>query len=170
MENNISLQFMDTIETLFSSREAGAVLLPLEARQVHHTNELSGVKVLVVDDAPDILLVLSRMLRREGAQVVIASSASEAFEKLSRVRPDIIVSDIAMPDETGYDLVQKIRRMQFEEGGGTPAIALTAFGGVVEKSVSFTSGFQLHLTKPVDPQTLVNAIRSLVVPKSNLPN
>lgn len=131
---------------------------------------LNGTVVLLVDDAPDVLHILSRILRKHGAEVITATSAPEAYKQLQYMKPDVIVSDIAMPGETGHDLMKKIRNLDIQEGGGTPAIALTAFSADADREASLSSGYQAHLTKPVQPPVLVHTIRTLVVPESNLAN
>lgn len=131
---------------------------------------LSGLSVLLVDDAPEVLLVVSRMLKKMGAQVQTAERADDALRKLKQSLPDVIISDIAMPEQSGHDLMKKIRSLDMSSGGGTPGIAITAFTGETEKKLSLTSGYQVHLTKPIEPAVLVRAIRSLVVPPSQIPH
>src|SRR5207248_1550455 len=90
----------------------------------HRTTELGGVRVLVVDDQPDAREVIATILRRAGAEVGTAGSAQEALENFWKTRPDILVSDVAMPDRDGFDLIRTLRELPESEGGKTPAIAL----------------------------------------------
>ena len=126
------------------------------------TSSLSGTDVLVVDDDPDTLAMLATLLRLHGAEVATAASAEEARTVLSRAVPDVLVSDIAMPREDGYDLIRQVRHMSPEHGGLVPAIALTARTSLEDRTASLDSGFQLHLNKPVDPETLISAIVQLL--------
>jgi signal transduction histidine kinase/DNA-binding response OmpR family regulator len=119
---------------------------------VHPVN---GVRVLVVDDDADARDMIAVMLRRAGAQVTTVSSASEAMDTLPVDRPDVLVSDIAMPDEDGYSLIRQIRRLRVEDGGETPAIALTAYAREEDRARAIAEGFQSHLAKPVDPRDLL---------------
>jgi CheY-like chemotaxis protein len=124
--------------------------------------ELKNVNVLVVDDDPFIREVVQVMLRLAGARVAVAESAPEAFDMLQRLRPDVLISDIRMPGEDGYSLMRKVRELPADDGGATPAIAITAFGQEEDRSRAQAAGFQVHLTKPLDPDELREAIRSLV--------
>jgi CheY-like chemotaxis protein len=124
--------------------------------------DLKHVKVLVVDDDPFIREVVTVMLRLAGALVAVAESAAEGFDMLMHMRPDVLVSDIRMPGEDGYSLMRRVRKLAPELGGHTPAIAITAFGQEEDRARAERAGFQLHLTKPLDPEELREAIRSLV--------
>jgi PAS domain S-box-containing protein len=126
--------------------------------------DLSGTRALVVDDQPDALALVGEILAHAGAIVATAHSANEAFEKLLEFKPDILVSDIGMPEMDGHDLLQCVRRLAPSDGGQTPAIALTAYasGEDVERCVA--SGFQSHIAKPVDPEHLVRLVGNLARP------
>ena len=126
------------------------------------TSSLAGTAVLVVDDDPDTLAMLATLLKLHGAEVTTAASAQEALAALSLHAPDVLVSDIAMPREDGYDLIRQVRHMSPERGGLVPAIALTARAGAEDRAFSLDNGFQIHLNKPVDPETLVSAIVQLL--------
>jgi CheY-like chemotaxis protein len=115
---------------------------------------LEGLRLLVVDDEEDALALVSRVLTVNGAQVHAANSAREALAMLGSLKPDVIVSDIGMPDEDGYSLVRKIRALPAEHGGKTPAIALTAYARAEDAERAFAAGYQLHISKPVDPAHL----------------
>jgi len=122
------------------------------------TAALSGLKVLLVDDEPDGREVTRQTLSRFGAEVEVASSAAEAMERLGACQPDILISDIAMPDEDGYALVRRIRSLPPEAGGNIPAIALSAYSRDEDRQRALTAGFQSHVAKPVEPEELLQAV------------
>jgi PAS domain S-box-containing protein len=122
---------------------------------------LSGLRVLVVDDEPDTLDFLVAVLEGCGAEVTAASSAAEAFRLLKEVKPDVLVSDIGMPDEDGYALIRRVRQLEDDEGGRTPAIALTAYAREEDRRKAIRAGFQAHMTKPVEPSELAEVVASL---------
>ena len=126
------------------------------------TASLRGTKALVVDDDHDTREVLSVMLRRYGAEIRTASSAREALATFNSWRPDILVSDIGMPVEDGYALIEQIRLLPEAEGGEVPAIALTAFAGVQDRDQALSSGFQQHLSKPVEPVHLARTVARIL--------
>ena len=122
---------------------------------------LVGMRVLAVDDDEDTLEMLSLFLRRAGAEVAVASSAAAALEALERLRPDVLVADIGMPEVDGYELIRRVRALGAERGGLTPAVALTAYAGEPDRARALRSGFQGHLTKPVAPDALIDAVANL---------
>ncbi len=124
--------------------------------------DLRGIKVLVVDDEKDGREVTSRMLAESGATVISAGEAAEAMEIVQRERPQVIVSDIGMPGEDGYQFIRQIRRLVPERGGQTPAIALTAFARREDQQQALDAGFQIHIAKPVGPGELITVCASLV--------
>jgi len=123
---------------------------------------LNGLRVLVVDDEADARDLLNTVLLEYGAEVTTVASASEAIEKIAQFHPDILVSDIGMPGEDGYTLIQKVRALKVEEGGKVPAIALTAYARAEDRTRALLAGFQLHVPKPVDPAELAVAIANLM--------
>ncbi|MFL6255458.1 MAG: ATP-binding protein [Pyrinomonadaceae bacterium] len=123
--------------------------------------QLVGMRVLAVDDDPDTLEMLWLFLRRAGAEVATAASATAALEALERFRPDVLVADIGMPEVDGYELIRRVRALGAERGGLTPAVALTAYAGEADRARALRSGFQAHLPKPVEPDALVNAVTNL---------
>ncbi|HEX8119366.1 MAG TPA: ATP-binding protein, partial [Pyrinomonadaceae bacterium] len=125
---------------------------------------LEGLKVLVADDEPDARRLLTEVLSRRGAEVLTAASAEEAFEMLRLWRPDVLLSDIGMPDGDGYDLIRRVRELSEEQGGRTPAAALTAYAGPGDRERALASGFQLHVAKPVEPADLAAAVATLAQP------
>jgi signal transduction histidine kinase/CheY-like chemotaxis protein len=122
---------------------------------------LRGVRVLVVDDDRDARDLIHRLLSEHDADVQLAASAEEALEKIKSRRPDILLSDIGMPDVDGYDLIRTLRALPSEEGANVPAAALTAFARTQDRTRALLAGFQAHITKPVDPGELVAVVASL---------
>jgi CheY-like chemotaxis protein len=124
--------------------------------------DMKGVKILVVDDETDTRELVAFILEQQGAQVSAVSSAYEALVALPQVKPDVLLSDIGMPGMDGYMLIQQVRTLAPEQGGQVPAIALTAYAGEMNQQQAIAAGFQKHISKPVEPNTLVQAIASLV--------
>jgi PAS domain S-box-containing protein len=122
---------------------------------------LRGLRVLVVDDEPDTLDYVAATLRERGAEVTAASSVTEAMGALERLRPDVLVSDIAMPGEDGYELIRRVRQLEPARGGDVPAAALTAYATAGDRMRVLLSGFQIHLPKPVEPAELAAVVASL---------
>ena len=122
---------------------------------------LVGLKVLVVDDEIDTRELISEVLKECGSEVVLSGSAAEALEALEQHQPDILISDLGMPDEDGYSLISKIRSLPPERGGQIPAAALTAYARAEDRMRVLRSGFQFHLPKPVDSAELVTVVASL---------
>ncbi|MBW4557595.1 MAG: response regulator [Trichormus sp. ATA11-4-KO1] len=123
---------------------------------------LTGVQVLVVDDDADSREFVAFVLEQEGCEVMAVSSAFAALQTLKQVKPDVLVSDISMPNMDGYMLISQLRSWTAEEGGQIPAIALTAFAGNNDQKKALAAGFQIHLSKPFNPEELVAAIVSLI--------
>jgi signal transduction histidine kinase len=134
---------------------------PSRLVDVTGSRRLAGVRVLVVDDDADALELLATTLRWHGADIVSATSASTALEVLAACRPDVLVSDIAMPDRDGHDMIRSVRALATESGGLTPALALTAFAGPQDRTRALAAGFDMYASKPVDPSELVVAVASL---------
>ncbi|HLM75639.1 MAG TPA: PAS domain S-box protein [Polyangiaceae bacterium] len=132
-----------------------------EAAPVLDLPSLAGITVLAVDDEPDARDLLLRVLEECGARVVVAASAAEGLEAVMRERPDMIVSDIGMPGEDGYEFIRKVRKLNPEEGGRTPAAALTAFARAEDRTRALRAGFQTHVAKPVEPTELTAVVASL---------
>ncbi|HEX8177195.1 MAG TPA: PAS domain S-box protein [Pyrinomonadaceae bacterium] len=123
---------------------------------------LDGLRVLVVDDEPDTRELLKAGLSQCGAEVSTASSASEALEAIEAAPPDLLISDIGMPDTDGYDLIRRIRELSADKGGRVPAIALTAYARTEDRLQALRSGYQMHVPKPVELAELVAVASSLV--------
>ncbi len=122
---------------------------------------LAGVKVLVVDDEPDARDLLMHVLVDAQAEVTTAGSAEEGLARVKTERPDVIVSDIGMPDRDGYQFMRAVRALPVADGGRTPAIALTAFARSEDRTRALLAGYQVHLAKPIEPHELVVTIGSL---------
>jgi CheY-like chemotaxis protein len=119
---------------------------------------LAGIRIVVVDDEPDAREVVAEILQRYSAQVSIAASAAEALQLIGAQRPDVVVTDLAMPEQDGFALLKELRSQSPEAGGALPVIALTAYARPEDQNRAFESGFSDHLSKPVDPSDLVHAI------------
>ncbi|MEB3281110.1 MAG: PAS domain S-box protein [Lyngbya sp.] len=124
--------------------------------------DLTGIRVLAVDDDCDTRELLTVLLTQYGASVLTVASATEVLATLESFQPHVLVSDIGMPEVDGFTLLRQIRSLPPEKGGQTPAIALTAYAQVEDRRRALASGFQQHLTKPVDFEQLVEAVASLV--------
>jgi PAS domain S-box-containing protein len=155
-----------TFTVRFPILEVGAEgqrVLPVsrEDAGLDQSPRLDGVRVLVVEDEPDARHLLAAVLQKRGARVFMASSAAEALDLLQRERPDVLLSDIALQDQDGYDLIRKVRSLPQEMGGRTPAAALTGYGRLEDRMRALSAGFQLHAAKPVEPAELVAVVASL---------
>ncbi|HJU06001.1 MAG TPA: response regulator [Nitrospiraceae bacterium] len=121
---------------------------------------LKGLHVLVVDDEPETRDLLVAVLSKCGAEVKASASAQDALEALREWRADVLVSDIGMPGEDGYDLIRKVRAMEPDRGGRIPAVALTAYARVEDRLRALSAGFQMHVSKPVEPIELAAVVAS----------
>jgi PAS domain S-box-containing protein len=130
---------------------------------------LAGVRVLAVDDEPDARELLTILLTEYGANVLAVSSAVEVFSVLESFQPHVLVSDIGMPSVDGYALIQQVRTLPPDKGGQTPAIALTAYVRESDHQRALTSGYQQHVTKPLEPDRLVQAVSRLAQGTFNAP-
>ncbi len=124
---------------------------------------LDGIRLLVVDDDEDNRDLLKTLLSHYGAIVTLASSAAEAMKILLNSQPDILISDIGMPDEDGYQFMTKVRKLSKEKGGSVPAIALTAFAKIEDREKALSVGFQKHIAKPIDPTAFVKVIAEMAL-------
>ncbi len=127
---------------------------------------LKGLRVLVVDDEEDVRELLTIALAQSGAEVRTAATVRAALEILSQWKPNVLVSDIAMPSEDGYDLIRAVRALESEKGGTIPALALTGYASAEDAARSRLAGYQTHVAKPVAPSDLVLAVASLASPDS----
>ena len=122
---------------------------------------LQGLRVLVVDDDLDARDLFTRALEQYDARVTAVASAGAALTALERWKPHVLVSDIAMPEESGYVLMRKIRRLPPEQGGTVPALALTAYAGANDIQLALSAGFSAHVAKPIEPVGLALAVAVL---------
>jgi CheY-like chemotaxis protein len=156
------------------------VALPLAATRPHDDDEdrqhptasqslldydppkLDGVRVLIVDDDSDTRMLIERIFTNHGMEVFAASSADAALELTQQKLPQLIVSDIGMPGQDGYEFMRRVRSLPADQGGATPSIALTAFARSEDRQRALMAGYQMHMSKPVEPSELVIASASLV--------
>jgi len=122
---------------------------------------LDGLRVLLVDDEPEAREIISTVITRTGGEVTACTSAGEALAKLLEWKPDVILSDIAMPDEDGYSFIGKVRSLPREKGGETPAAALTAYARDVDRREALAAGYQMHIAKPIGASQLVTMVARL---------
>ncbi|MBD2506465.1 PAS domain S-box protein [Nostoc muscorum FACHB-395] len=127
---------------------------------------LNGIKVLLVDDERDTRELIAFILEQSGAVVNQTASAVEALQTMPQFQPNLLLSDIGMPEIDGYMLMRQIRAMSPEQGGTIPAIALTAYAGEADYQQAIAAGFGQHITKPVEPAKLVRAIANLIYSRS----
>lgn len=133
-----------------------------------HTELMSRLKtmhVMVVDDEPDARELVKRILNGFDAQVTTAGSGAEALDTLEKIRPDVLVSDIGMPDMDGYEFLRRLRKRPSDQGGSIPAVALTAFARSEDRMRALMSGYQMHVSKPVEPSELLAVVASLATRK-----
>jgi len=155
-----------TVDLPLTAARVGAVepepaRRPLD-REIVRPAVLKGLRVLVVDDEADARELMRIVLRSSGAEVMSAASAEEAFEQVEQWHPDILVSDIGLPDVDGYALIQKLRTLEAERGWSIPALAVTAYARAEDRTRALSSGFQMHVAKPLEPADLVAAITRLL--------
>ena len=125
---------------------------------------LEGLHVLVVDDEPDARELIATVITRCGGEATIAGSAAAAYEALRQDRFDVIVADIEMPDEDGYEFIRSVRSLPAEQGALVPAVALTAYASTQDRVKALGAGFQIHVPKPVQPAELAAVVASLGKP------
>ncbi|MBS1812340.1 MAG: response regulator [Acidobacteria bacterium] len=146
----------DILPLATNSNVAEDIEPDLFLESVMSSSALEGIEVVVVDDEPSARELVAEILRQHGATVKKAESAATAFDLITEGErvPDLLVSDISMPDEDGYMLIRKIRNLPRSKGGAIPAVALTAFGRMEDRVRALSAGFQMHLPKPVEPAEL----------------
>jgi signal transduction histidine kinase/CHASE1-domain containing sensor protein/CheY-like chemotaxis protein len=131
---------------------------PTDKTLAFATQMLSGVNVLLVDDDTDTLKLMTTALTRRQANVTAVSSAGEAIQAIRQKRPDVLVSDIAMPGEDGYGLIEKVRSLENGELQSIPAVAITAYAKEEDRERALSSGFQIYLAKPIELRELVSVV------------
>jgi len=119
---------------------------------------LSGLNVLIVDDDSDTLKLMTTALTRREANVTAVASAGEAIQAIARKRPDVLVSDIAMPGEDGYGLIEKVRSLENGEAESLPAVAISAYAKDEDRKRALSAGFQIYLSKPVELTELISVV------------
>jgi CheY-like chemotaxis protein len=130
---------------------------------------LQGVRLLVVEDDADAREMLVMVFERSGATVTTAASAEEAREAVRRATPDLLVCDIGLPGEDGYELIRKVRALEADQGFRVPAMALTAYAGPVHREKALAAGFDEQVSKPVVPAELVAQAALLAGPRRSAP-
>ncbi|HJU53644.1 MAG TPA: ATP-binding protein [Pyrinomonadaceae bacterium] len=137
--------------------------LAVDARRtVECPDKLDGLRVLVVDDEADTLDLIKVLLGQCGAEVATAKSSAEALALFEESTPDVLISDIGMPGEDGYELIRRVRELPPERGGRTPAVALTAYARAADRLRVLRSGYQMHVAKPVELAELVAVVANVV--------
>ena len=126
-----------------------------------HTPDLKGIKVMVVDDEADAIGLVKRMMEDCGATVTACTSGTECLDCIAKLRPNVVIMDIGMPEMDGYMLIGKLRALSPEQGGRTPAVALTAFVRSEDRRQAMLAGFDVHVAKPVEPGELVAVVSRL---------
>lgn len=126
------------------------------------TLSLEGASILVVDDEPDARELLVYLFEHAGAKVTSVGDVETAIRIVRTIRPDVIVSDIGMPDRDGYQLMRVVRSLPADAGGRTPAVALTAFTRSEDRTRALLAGYQVHIAKPIEPHELLATIGSLI--------
>jgi PAS domain S-box-containing protein len=136
-------------------------LTAFESSVVSGDQKLKDLRILVVEDDPDTQELLTAVLQKHGAEVMTVDSTARALAQVKQMKPDVIISDIAMTGENGYEFMSKLRTLDPEAGGRIPAIALTAYASAADRRRALLAGFQTHLPKPVEPHDLLAMILSL---------
>jgi CheY-like chemotaxis protein len=145
---------------LLADRSAPVAVAHCE-QPLAEVRSLDGLRVLLVDDEPEARQIISTVIAQTGAEVKACTSAHEALAKLMEWKPDVILSDIAMPDEDGYSFIGKVRSLPRDKGGDTPAAALTAYARDVDRRQALDAGYQMHIAKPIGASQLVSMIARL---------
>jgi DNA-binding response OmpR family regulator len=123
---------------------------------------LAGLDILVVEDDNDTRFFITTVLEMDGAKVIPVISADAARQVLSELQPDVLISDIGLPGEDGYTFIRKFRALKSNKCGRVPAIALTAYTDSEARIRALEGGFDTHVSKPVDPDELVEIVANLV--------
>ncbi|HLL73100.1 MAG TPA: response regulator [Pyrinomonadaceae bacterium] len=129
-----------------------------ESQSLGQSDVLGGLRILIVDDEADTRELVQEVLARQGAEVRVSESAAEALRMLATWHPDLLISDIGMPVEDGYELIKQVRNFDAEHHGQIPAVALTAYVGAEDYRRALAAGFQTHLAKPIVPKDLIEIV------------
>jgi signal transduction histidine kinase/CHASE1-domain containing sensor protein/CheY-like chemotaxis protein len=154
--------FTITLPLIEAVTQKAAELAATSENGLANVPQLSGVNVLLVDDDYDTLNVMATALARRQANVTAVSSAGEAIQAIQQQRPDVLVSDIAMPDLDGYGLIAKVRALENGDAPSIPAVAITAYAKEEDRKRALSSGFQIYLPKPVELTELVKVVARAV--------
>lgn len=144
-----------------SSQQTPIGSAKLQGSATQPIGSLSGLRVITVDDDADSLALMTFILEQAGAEVTAVTSAVEALNALRQLKPDLLVSDLGMPDQDGFSLIRQVRALPVDRGGRIPAIALTAYAKEEDRRQALLSGFQTHIPKPVSPEELVVVVANL---------
>jgi CheY-like chemotaxis protein len=120
---------------------------------------LSNRTIVIVEDHDDTRSFLARFLAKQGAHVFASPDATSALQAVQKQRPDVVLSDICLPDRDGFQLLRDIRALSPEQGGRVPVIAMTAYGSYTDRDQTTAAGFQKHLDKPFGPGELLEVVR-----------
>ena len=137
------------------------------APSIENAQTSRSVRILLVEDDEDSREMLKTLFEQSGMQVTDVGSAAEAVEIIQQIRADVLISDIGLPNEDGYELIGKVRRLAPEHGGLTPAIALTGYVSTQDRHHALEVGYQEHLSKPVDIDELLELVRRLTGSEEN---
>ena len=147
--------------TLPLTLEAEVAAAKVAGRTNSRSAPLTGLRIVVADDQDDSRDLIEFLLTQQGAVVTGAASAAEAFAAIKGHPPDVLLSDIEMPDENGYALIARVRALAEEDGGAVPAAAMTAHGSREDRDRAIAAGFQRHLPKPFQPADLFALVGDL---------
>jgi CheY-like chemotaxis protein len=156
-----------TVELPVGSGASPAVERP--SRPQPPTERLDGLRLLLVEDDEDVRELLEQILADQGATVLAASGAEEGLRLLGEGRPDVLLSDIAMPGVSGYAFIRMVRKLPPERGGRIPALALTAYARREDEERAIEAGFQAYVTKPIEPDELVSTLSQLAARVDSAP-
>ncbi len=154
-------KFSVTLPLAVPQGESAAALASAAEAALDFPRLLHGVRILVVDDDQETLDMLISALSHCGAKARGAATAAEGFALFTQDQPDVLISDIAMPDEDGYSLIRRIRALRPDQGGQVPAAALTAYASSEDRTKALRAGFHIYLPKPVDPAELITVVHTL---------
>lgn len=158
----VRLPAASTIDQAFATeRETAAISLNGNNGSRVREFDLRGLRVLVVDDELDTLEIVSLLLRRYGAVVRTSLSSGDALEVFNQWKPNVLISDLGMPEEDGFTFISKVRSLPPEAGGRTPALALTAYVREEDRLRTLAAGYEMHVKKPVEPYSLAEAVARL---------
>jgi signal transduction histidine kinase/ActR/RegA family two-component response regulator len=159
---NQGAAFIVTLPVIASEQASPEQLKGQTAPKSEEEELLGGIRLLLVEDNKDSREMLRILFEQYGINVDSSASAAEALESIERNKPDILISDVGLPGEDGYELIKKIRKLSPEQGGNTPAIALTGYASLHDRALALEAGYQEHLPKPVDIEKLLELVKALI--------